>query len=49
MAKGKVVRKGTNNHGIPRKFIEIRGLDYDDFDFGDIVRIEKIGKSQQQS
>ena len=41
-AKGKVVKKGTDAKGRPRKFIEIRGLDYNNFEFGDIVEINKV-------
>lgn len=47
--KGKIVRKGTDGKGKPRKFIEVRGIDYDEFDFGDIVRIEKVEKPEQES
>ena len=38
--KGKIVRKGTDGKGKPRKFIEVRGVDYDEFEFGDIVKYE---------
>jgi len=45
-ARGKIVRKGTDGKGRPRKFIEIGELYYDDFEFGDIVRIEKIQNNE---
>jgi hypothetical protein len=47
--KGKVVRKGTDGKGRPRKFIEVRGIDYDEFDFGDIVEYDHVKKLQQES
>ena len=48
-ARGKVVKKGTDAKGRPRKFIEITGLYYDDYEFGDLVRIQKIERSKQES
>jgi len=43
--RGKVVRKGKDAKGRPRKFVEIPEQ-YDDlFDFGDLVRLEKVQKN----
>lgn len=49
--KSKIVKGPKDNKGRIRKFIQIPEVYYDDFNFGDIVRIEKvkINESQQES
>ena len=46
--KGKIVKKGTDAQGRPRKAVEVPNLYYDDFEFGEIVRIEKLKKNESQ-
>lgn len=47
--RGKIVRGSKNAKGKIRKWIEIPELYYDDFDFGDIVKIEKVKDVSQES
>ena len=47
--KGKVARGGTDHKGRPRKYVEIPEAYSDDFDPGDLVRIEKVKKAEQES
>ena len=50
-ARGKIARRGTDAKGRPRKVVEVPYTHYDDFEFGEIVSIEKVKKdgSQQES
>jgi hypothetical protein len=47
-ARGKVVRRGTDAKGRARKAVEVPYTHYDDFEFGEIVRIEKLKKDETQ-
>jgi hypothetical protein len=46
--RGKVIRAGKDHKGRIRKFIEIPLLFSDDFEFGDIVRIEKVKRNESE-
>jgi hypothetical protein len=46
--KSKIVKGPKDNKGRIRKFIQIPEVYYDDFKFGDIVRIEKIHRNESE-
>jgi len=46
--RSKIVKGPKDNKGIIRKFIQIPELYYDEFEFGDIVKIEKVRKDESQ-
>ena len=40
--RSKVIRGSKDGKGRIRKYVEVPGLYYDDFEFGELVRIEKM-------
>jgi len=46
--RSKIVKGPKDNKGRIRKFIQIPEVYYDDFEFGDIVRIEKVLRNESQ-
>ena len=40
--RSKIIKGSKDGRGRVRKYVEIPGLYYDDFEFGELVRIEKV-------
>jgi hypothetical protein len=49
MVRSKVIRGPKDRHGKVRKFIQIPDTYYDDFQFGDLVEVQKHQKNEQTS
>lgn len=46
--RSKIVKGPKDNKGKIRKFIQIPENYYEEFEFGDVVKIEKVNKSAVQ-
>ena len=49
MVRSKVIKGPKDAQGKKRKYIQIPDLHYNDFQFGDIVEVEKLEESKQES
>lgn len=48
MMRSRIVKGPKDNKGRVRKFIQIPEAYYDEFEFGDIVRIEKVQRDESK-